>query len=103
MQEREKWEEERQEKDKELLEVRRHLEEQSSKWEEEVKALLEKQAASVEEVTNRLQTSHKEETSSLQERHRQEVGKTSVLLFINLFLTLLWFILLCHDTYYCCT
>lgn len=71
--EREKWEEERQEKDKELLEVRRHLEEQRSKWEEEVEALLEKQATAVEEVTNRLQMSHKEEMSRLHERHQQEV------------------------------
>lgn len=85
-QEREKWEEERQEKDKELLEVRRHLDEQRSKWEEEVKALLERQATSVEEVTGRLQRSHKEEISRLQERHHQEVGNAPVLLSVVYFL-----------------
>lgn len=84
-QEREKWEEERQEKDKELFEVRSHLEEQRNKWEKEVKALLEKQAVAVEEVTNRLQMSHKEEISRLQERQRQEVGKTFVLLLVIYF------------------
>lgn len=70
-QEREKWEEERQEKDNELFEVRRHLEEQRSKWAEEVKALLEKQATSAEEVTSRLQ-----------ERHHQEVGQATVPLLV---------------------
>lgn len=95
-QEREKWEEERQEKDKELHGVRRHLEEQRSKWEEEARALLEKQAASAE-VTNGLQTSHKEEISRLQERHRQEVGTTTVLLqhcygSFYFLMTLIWYI-----------
>lgn len=84
-QEREKWEEERQEKDKELFQVRHHLEEQRGKWEEEVKTLLEKQATSVEEVTNRLQMAHKEEVRRMQERHHQEVGIASVLLFIIYF------------------
>lgn len=83
--EREKWEEESQEKDKELFEVRRQLEEQRSKWEEEVKALLEKEATSAEELTNRLQMSHKEEISRLQEAHHQEVGKATVLLLVVCF------------------
>lgn len=72
--EREKWEEERQEKDKELVNVRHHLEEQRGKWEEEVKALLEKQAVAVEEETKRLETSCKQEMNNLKEKHQQEVG-----------------------------
>lgn len=72
--EREKWEDERQEKDKELVNVRHHLEEQRGKWEEEVKVLLEKQAVAVEEETKRLETSYKQEMNNLKEKHQQEVG-----------------------------
>lgn len=69
----EKWEEERQEKEKELHDVRHRLEEQRREGEEEVKALLEKQAAAVDQVTQRLESSHKQERKDLMEKHRQEV------------------------------
>lgn len=74
--EKEKWEEERQEKDKELIDVRQHLEEQRREREEEVKALLEKQIVAVEEATERLKTSHQQEMEDLMEKHQQEVGFT---------------------------
>lgn len=77
----EKWEEESQEKETELLGVRHHLEEQRREREEEVKALLEKQLLAVEEETERLKTSHQQEIKDLMERHRQEVGFTN---FIHL-------------------
>uniref|UniRef100_UPI0037E7F2AE pericentrin isoform X2 n=1 Tax=Semicossyphus pulcher TaxID=241346 RepID=UPI0037E7F2AE len=73
--EKEKWEYERQEKEKDLLDVRRHLEEQRKGREEEVKALLEKQIMVVEEVTERLKTSHQQEIKHLMEKHQQEISE----------------------------
>lgn len=75
--EREKWEEERQEKAKELLDVRYHLKEQIKQTEEEVKALLEKQVTAVAEVTERLETSYQQERKDLMEKQQQEVGLTN--------------------------
>lgn len=72
--EREKWEDERQEKDKALLDVRHLLEEQRREQEEEVKALVERQALAVEEATERLRKSHQEEVKDLMEKHQQQVG-----------------------------
>lgn len=69
----EKWEEERQEKDKALLDVRHRLEEQRWEREEEVKVFLEKQVMAVEEATKRLESFHQEEIKDLMEKHQQEV------------------------------
>lgn len=74
--EREKWEKERQEKVKEVLDVRYHLEEQMRE-KEEVKALLEKQVMAVGEVTERLETSYQQERKDLMEKHQQKVGFTT--------------------------
>lgn len=74
--EKEKWEEERQEKEKELLHVRHLMEEQRREGEEAVKALLEKQALALEEVGERLKISHQKELKDLTEKYKQEVGFT---------------------------
>lgn len=66
---REKWEEERQEKNKELFDVIHHLKEK----EEEVKGLLEKQVQAVEEATEKLKASHQQEITNLMEKHQREV------------------------------
>jgi len=81
VEEKEKWEEEIQEKDKDLLDVRQHLEEQRRERQEEVEALLEKQLVAVEEATERLKTSHRQEMEDMKEKQQQEVG------FINLLTT----------------
>lgn len=73
--EKEKWEEERQEKEK-LLGVTHLLEEQMKEKEEEVKALLEKQVLAVEEATEKLKASHQQEMKDLMQKHQQEVGFT---------------------------
>lgn len=67
------------EKEKELRDVRHHLEEQRREREEEVKvkALLEKQVVAVEEATEKLKTSHQQEINDLMEKHQQEVGLTN--------------------------
>ena len=53
--EKEKWEEERQEKEKELLDVRHLVEEQRREKEGELKALLEKQDLAMEEFRGYLE------------------------------------------------
>ncbi|XP_061599182.1 pericentrin isoform X2 [Cololabis saira] len=65
--EKEKWEEERQEKEK-LLDVTRGLEEQ-------VKALLEKQVLAVDEATEKLKSSHQLEINDMMEKHELEVSE----------------------------
>lgn len=70
----EKWEEEKLEKDKEIFDVRHLLEEQMKEKVDEVKALLEKQAQAVEEATEKLKASHQQEIKDLMEKHQQEVG-----------------------------
>ena len=74
--EKEKWEDERQEKEK-LLYSTHLLEEQMKEKEEEVKALLEKQVLAVEETAEKLKTSHQLEKKDLMEKHQQEVGFTN--------------------------
>lgn len=74
LEEREKWEVELQEKEEEVRGVTRLLEEQRREREEEVRALLERQVLAVEEVTERLRSSHREEVQQLQGRHQEEVG-----------------------------
>lgn len=71
--EREKWEEERQEKEKGLLDVTHVLKEQMKEKEE---ALKEKQALAVKEATEKLKASHQREMKDLMEKH-QEVGFTN--------------------------
>ncbi|KAM4541725.1 pericentrin isoform 3-T3 [Odontesthes bonariensis] len=71
--EKEKWEDERQEKEK-LLSTTRLLEEQMKEKEEEVKALLEKQFLAVEEAAEKLKTSHQLEKKDLMEKHQQEIS-----------------------------
>lgn len=71
--EREKWEEERQEKVKELDDVRHILTGQRREREEEVKALLEKQVLAVEEATGILRISHQQEIKDLKDKQQQEV------------------------------
>ncbi|XP_029316030.1 LOW QUALITY PROTEIN: pericentrin [Cottoperca gobio] len=75
--EKEKWEEEKQEKEKGFLDVRHHLEEQRREKEEEVKALLEKQLMAVEEATERLKTSHQQEMKDLMEKRQQEISEAN--------------------------
>lgn len=72
--EKEKWEEERREKEKELLDVRHLMEEQRRESKNEVKALLEKQVQAVEEATEKLKKSHQLEINDLMGKHQQEVG-----------------------------
>ncbi|XP_017270711.1 pericentrin isoform X2 [Kryptolebias marmoratus] len=72
--EREKWEKERQEKEK-LFGVTHLLEEQMKEKEEEVKALLEKQGLAVKEATEKLKASHQQEIKNLMEKHQQEVSE----------------------------
>lgn len=73
-QEREKWEEERQEKVKELLDVTLVLDGLRREREEEAKALLERQGRAVEEETETLRRSHQREIDHLKDEHQQEVG-----------------------------
>ncbi|XP_069391966.1 pericentrin isoform X4 [Paralichthys olivaceus] len=75
--EKEKWEEERQEKKKELLDVQHLMEEQRWQRDEEVKAFLEKQVLVVEEVREKLKTSHQQEKKDLMEKHQQEITELS--------------------------
>ncbi|KAM4540827.1 pericentrin [Fundulus diaphanus] len=72
--EKEKWEEERQEKEK-LIDATRLLEEKMKEKEEEVKALVEKQVLAVAEASGRLKASHEQEIRVLMEKHRQEVSE----------------------------
>lgn len=65
----EKWEEERLEKDKEIFDVRHLLDEQMKEKVDKVKALLEKQAQAAE----KLKVSHQQEIKDLMEKHQQEV------------------------------
>lgn len=74
--EKEKWEEERQEKEK-LIDSKRLLVEKVKEKEEEVKVLLEKQILAVEEATARLKASHEQEVRNLIEKHQQEVRYTN--------------------------
>ena len=71
--EREKWEEERQEKEQELRAARRLLEEQREEREVEVRALLDRQRLALEEAAAALRRSHQEEVRALREEHRKEV------------------------------
>ncbi|XP_034431835.1 pericentrin isoform X3 [Hippoglossus hippoglossus] len=71
----EKWEEERQEKNKELLDVKHLMEEQRRQRDEEVKAFLEKQVLAVEDVREKLMTSHQQEKKILMEKHQQEISE----------------------------
>ncbi|XP_034015360.1 pericentrin isoform X1 [Thalassophryne amazonica] len=73
--EREKWEEERQEKQKELLDIRHLLEAEKREREVEVKAVMERQALAIAEVTDRLRDSHQQEIKDLLEKHRQEISE----------------------------
>lgn len=77
----EKWEEERQEKDKALLDMRHRLEEQKREREEEVKVFLEKQVMAVEEATKRLESCHQEEIKDLMEKQQQEVRLSKLNLY----------------------
>lgn len=70
---REKWEEERQEKDDELQGVRRLLEEQRRDQELAMKALVEKQALALEKATECMRRSHHEEVEELDKKHQAEV------------------------------
>ncbi|XP_072221841.1 pericentrin isoform X1 [Leuresthes tenuis] len=72
--EKEKWEDERQEKEK-LLNTTHLLEEQMKEKEEEVKALLEKQVLAVEEAAEKLKTCHQLEKKDLMEKHQQEISE----------------------------
>ncbi|XP_047200841.1 pericentrin isoform X3 [Girardinichthys multiradiatus] len=72
--EKEKWEEERQEKEK-LIDATRLLEEKMKGKEEEVKTLLEKQAMAVEEASGRLEASHEQEIKDLMAKHQQEISE----------------------------
>lgn len=71
--EREKWEVERQEKEKELVDLRHHLEEQLKEKDEEMKAL-QKRVASMKEDMDRLQISHHQEIKDLTMKHQQQVA-----------------------------
>ncbi|XP_053290033.1 pericentrin isoform X3 [Pleuronectes platessa] len=71
----EKWEEERQEKKKELLDLKHLMEEQRRQRDEEVKAFLEKQVLAVEEVREKLMTSHQQEKQILMAKHQQEISE----------------------------
>ncbi|KAM9842917.1 pericentrin [Aulostomus maculatus] len=73
--EREKWEDERQEKVKELLDMKHILDGQKRDWEEEVKALLERQVLVVEEATEMLRTSHQQEIKDLLDKHHHEISE----------------------------
>lgn len=76
--EREKWEDEKQEKDKDFLQIKRLLEEQRRERKEEVMALLEKQRVLVEEATERLRACHRQEMKELEEKHQTEVRRTNL-------------------------
>lgn len=71
--EREKWEVERQEKEKELVDLRHHLEEQLKEKDEEMKAL-QKRVTSMKEDMDRLQISHHQEIKDLTVKHQQQVA-----------------------------
>ncbi|CAB1421716.1 unnamed protein product [Pleuronectes platessa] len=71
----EKWEEERQEKKKELLDLKHLMEEQRRQRDEEVKAFLDKQVLAVEEVREKLMTSHQQEKQILMAKHQQEISE----------------------------
>lgn len=71
--EREKWEVERQEKEKELVDLRHHLEEQLKEKDEEMKAL-QKRVTSMKEDMDRLQISHHQEIKDLTMKHQQQVA-----------------------------
>lgn len=75
--EREKWEVERQEKEKELVHMKLHQEEQLKEKEEEMKTLLEKRVSSVKEDMDRLELSLQLEINDLTMKHQQEVGATN--------------------------
>jgi len=80
---REKWEEERQEKDEELRGARRLVEEQRRDRESEVKALTERQALALDETTERLRRSHHEEVEERSKEHQAEVGLKLVLTYTS--------------------
>lgn len=71
-QEREKWEVERQEKEKELVDLRHHLEEQLKERDEEMKAL-HKRVTSMKEDMDRIDISHHQEIKDLTNKHQQQV------------------------------
>lgn len=73
--------EEKQEKEKELLDVRRLMEEQRKESKNEVTALLAKQVQAFEEATKKLKSSHQHETEDLMEKHQQEVEFTQGTVF----------------------
>lgn len=81
--EREKWETEKQEKEK-LLDVTGLLREQLKEKENEVKALLEKQVLAVQEATEKLNSSHQQQIKLLTEKHQQEANKKNNVYFIRL-------------------
>lgn len=70
--EREKWEVERLEKEKELVDLRHHLEGQLKEKDEEMKAL-QKRLSSMKEHMDRLDISHDQEIKDLTIKHQQQV------------------------------
>lgn len=70
--EREKWEVERLEKEKELVDLRHHLEGQLKEKDEEMKAL-QKRLSSMKEHMDRLGISHDQEIKDLTIKHQQQV------------------------------
>lgn len=75
--EREKWEVEKQEKEKELAYMKLHQEGQLKEKEEEMKTLLEKRVSSVKEDMDRLELALQLEIKDLTMKHQQEVGATN--------------------------
>lgn len=71
--EREKWELERQEKEKELVDLRHHFEEQLKEKDDEMKAL-EKRVISMKGDLDRLEISHHQEIKDLTVKHQQQVA-----------------------------
>lgn len=71
--EREKWEVERQEKEKELVDLRHHLEEQLKEKDEEMKAL-QKRVTSTKEDKDRLEISHHQDIKDLTVKHQHQVA-----------------------------
>lgn len=71
--EREKWEVERQEKEKEVVDLRHHLEEQLKEKDEEMKAL-QKRVTSMKENMDRLEISHHQNIKDLTVKHHQQVA-----------------------------
>lgn len=85
--EREKWEMERQEKEKELVDLRHHLEEQLKEKDEDMKAL-EKRVTSMKGDMDRLEISHPQEIKDLTVKHQQQVAVAhcKVILLLHLVL-----------------